>query len=168
MKSIILAVATALTLTSSYAFSAETTTDIEPIRNDYGYAGFGLGPFPLIVPVFSAGYRTQHGHHGADVFGSVSTLVFVTQLKAAAQYLYYFQPDLSSQFYAGGGLGVSTLFKKNAYVSPELVFGKQYTTDKGETRFLQAQISFPTFRCAPHTHRPFYMPLVVISYGIGF
>ena len=149
----------------------------EEVQTSFPYVGFGLGPFPVLVPSFSAGYRTQEGHHGADLSIYGSTLVFITELKTSALYHYYFKPNLCSQFYIGGGFGMNAFLDKkfrpvfgkdtHVYLSPEFVFGKQYINEAGDTRFFQAQISWPTFPSDGH-HRPFYMPLVVFSYGIGF
>jgi hypothetical protein len=162
-RNILIAIAS-MTLGCSFVFSDEMC---EPVRDSFGYMGIGIGPLPFLVPSFSVGYRTQNGHHGADVSAYVSTVVAITQLKTSALYHYYFKPNPCSQFYVGGGLGVSTLFHRAVYFSPELAFGKQYINDAGDTRFFQAQISWPTFNTS-RPHRPFYMPLVVFSYGIRF
>lgn len=166
-----------LTLGSNSLFSEETPSKkTEVVRDSFGYVDIGIGPLPLLVPSFAVGYRTQKDHHGADISTYVSTVVALTQFKTSALYLYYFKPDLCSQFYIGGGLGVSTFWNKrfqpafhrhaNPYISPELAFGKQYRNESGDTRFFQTQISWPTIPCG--SHRPFFMPLVVFSYGIGF
>ncbi len=165
-----------LTLLIGSLFANETT----PAKADtaMGYFEIGLGPFPVPLPVFGVGYRFQRGHHGVDVPFQVSTIVAVTQVKSSLIYQYYFKPNLKSEFYMGAGAEVSGLFynrhqKTTFLFSPEFLVGKQYINDAGDTRFMQAQISWPTFGI--HTSkrhngvsRPFWGPLVVFSYGMGF
>ncbi len=153
------------------AASANETTRVE---QSFGYVGLGLGPFPIPLPAFSAGFRSQAGHHGFDVNLQAQTIIEATQLKMNGLYLHFFKPNVASEFYAGGGLGVSTVFghhHDHAFlISPELVFGKQYRNESDDTRFFQAQMSFPTLPVDSdfHAHRVFWFPLVVLSYGIGF
>lgn len=148
-----------------------------PIYPAYGttYGELGLGPFPLPVPVFGLGYREQIGHHGWDLSLKVSTVVCATHLKGSLIHHYYFKPDLRSQFYVGAGASMGALFghhdwDSTALASPEFVFGKQYLTQTGGLRFFQAQASFPTltFNRKHHKSEPFWMPLVVLSYGVLF
>lgn len=152
------------------------------VTNSIGYFSIGVGPLPLLLPNFGLGYRFQRNHQGADISLQVATIVTITQVKANLIYDYYFKPNLNSQFYLGLGVGVSGLFenkrhwkKSTACFSPELVFGKQYQNETKDLRFTQIQISFPTFnirkfpeRKFSRKHDTFYMPLVVLSYGICF
>ncbi len=161
----------ALSLICTRASASESQMEEEHIQKDYGYVGMGVGPLPFPLPVFLAGYRGQKDHHGVDIFTTVSTIVKLTQLKMGTQYLHYFHPNLKEQLYAGGGVSLSALIhhKTDFYASPEFVFGKQYVNEQNATHFLQAQISFSTLRISRnHNHRLFYMPLVIVSYGIGF
>ena len=170
----------ALTLLVGSLFASETPTPEVPpkVESSMGYFEIGLGPFPLPLPAFGLGYRMQNGHHGLDLPLQVSTIVSITQIKGSILYEYYFKPNLKSEFYVGGGLGTSGLFthkfhKAQLLLSPEFVVGKQYINEAGDTRFMQAQISWPTFAVYTSSHHkkvshPFWMPLVVFSYGMGF
>jgi hypothetical protein len=152
----------------------DSATDIQ---NSFGYFDIGLGPAPIPLPIFGIGYRSQINHHGVGFSLNTSTIVAVTQVKGNVLYHYYFKPNLKSQFYAGGGLGVGSLFGRKERtvfsLSPEFVFGKEYQTETNDRRFFQLQISWPTFGIDPRhnrefRHSTFYFPLVVFSYGIGF
>jgi hypothetical protein len=136
------------------------------------YGELGLGPFPLPLPVFGVGYREQMGHHGWDLSLKASTVVCATHLKGSLIHHYYFNPDLRSQFYMGAGASAGVLFAHHTrpLISPEFVFGKQYLTKSGGLRFFQAQCSFPTlvFNKKHHDSEVFWMPLVVLSYGVMF
>lgn len=158
-----------LTLVSLGSISAEEAPEV--IQNDMGYASMGLGPFPLPIPYLGIGYRLQRNHHGADVSLKSATVIHVTQLKGSALYHYYFSPNLSSQMYAGLGVGVSGVFSKRkdyrTYISPEFVVGKQYLNEVGGKRFFQAEVSWPTFDIRKPKDNTL-VPLVVLSYGIGF
>jgi hypothetical protein len=144
-----------------------------PVEQTIGYATLGVGPLPLPLPTFGLGLRTQTNHHGFDLSLQAATLVEITQLKASALYQHYFKPNLASQFYVGGGIGTSVLFFDDTFflLSPELVFGKQYQNEAQDTRFFQAQISFPTLNLTRHYHYHddlLLFPAVVLTYGIGF
>ena len=143
------------------------------IHQQFGYASMGLGPFPIPLPVFGLGYRTQTGHHGIDLSLQTSTVVIATAVKANILYLHYFKPSYTSEFYAGGGIspGVLLGLGNRAFISPEFVVGKQYRNESDDLRFFQMQVSFPTFsQKSPHHHRIDILdvPLVVFSYGLGF
>lgn len=164
-----LAALAAFSIATASSFANETCDCCcaEPIRDRFNYVDIGVGPLPIPFPYFGIGNRAQNDCHGRDFSLQVATIGVFTQVKASALYLHYFHPNLYSQFYAGGGIGISGLFshrKAEIAGSPEFVFGKQYINCQGDTRFFQMQTSFPTFT----HHRPFYMPLVVFSYGIGF
>lgn len=73
------------------------------VQNAFTHLDLGLGPFPLPLPSFALGHRNQWGHHGFNAALFVSTVVYITQLKASMAYLRYFKPNLKSQFYAGLG-----------------------------------------------------------------
>ncbi|MBF8262862.1 MAG: hypothetical protein HW387_527 [Parachlamydiales bacterium] len=177
----------AFVLFSSAAMATETTQETpasKEVEQSMGYFSIGLGPFPLPLPNFAFGYRNQTGHHGYDVSLQAATVVVATQIKMNALYHHYFKPNLESQFYAGGGLGVSALVGGHNVVtmvdghnvvaiSPEIVFGKQYRNKTNDTRFIQAQISFPTVDIGRvhgyYSHdNVLWFPLMVVSYGMGF
>lgn len=159
-----------ITLTAPFlVLNADEPKKPTPIHDRSGYVDLGLGPFPLPLPVFGVGYREQWNHHGLDNHLQVATIVQATVLKGSTHYLYYFKPNLASQFYVGGGASVGGLFVKHGrdkfIVSPDLVVGKQYTNEAGEKRFFQAQTSWPTFT---QTGKSMYFPMVVLSYGFMF
>lgn len=146
------------------------------VKQQYGYLSVGLGPFPLPLPAFAAGYRAQSNHNGVDLSLQVQTIIACTQLKANLLYLHYFNPNLASQFYVGGGVSPSYIFvdscfrdKNKFLLSPEFVFGQQYRNKSNDLRFFQMQLSYPTITKFKHDHiKTMQFPLVIFSYGIGF
>jgi hypothetical protein len=174
MKKFVIAglLATPFIFADAPAPSEEEATDV---KSQKAYISLGLGPFPIPMPIFGMGGRFQSNHHGADIslqgisFGSSFTL-----LKQNVDYLYYFKPKLASQFYIGGGVSGTEIFSKHgtchAYLSPQVVIGKQYTNTDGDVRFFQAQID-PVFLDLNKIHKRQSwgtFPAVVISYGICF
>lgn len=150
------------------------------LRKSYNYFEVGFGPFPLPIPAFALGHRFQQNHHGQDISLYVSTIVAITQVKLDALYHYYPKPNLRSQFYLGGGLGVSGLFATDSHadnhlicLSPEFVMGREFLNKTGDRRFLQMKVGFPTYEIGSlnslgaHNHVLYY-PIVVLSYGICF
>jgi hypothetical protein len=109
------------------------------------------------------GGRYQNGHHGFDGSLQASSLLFFNFVKVNANYLYYFKPNLDSQWYIGAGAGLTQPFsslsarRPAVYVSPQLVVGKQYANEHGSLRHFQAEISWLD-----------EFPVAVISYGISF
>lgn len=179
-------------MTSGLLFGEEYALEKTPITwketaavnvtSSIGYFSIGVGPLPVPLPNFGLGYRFQRNHHGFDLSLQAATIVAVTQAKVSLLYDYYFKPNLNSQFYMGLGASASGLFENKKHwkkttgsFSPELMFGKQYQNEAKDLRFLQLQISFPTFSIKKFPERKFtgkhhilYMPLVVLSYGICF
>lgn len=157
-----------------FPFIAAFASSSKPVELSCCYLQMGVGPLPLPVPNFGVGYRCQHGHHGYDLSLQVATVVSITGVKGNALYHYYFKPNLNSQFYVGGGIGAGYLFVQahnsahTALISPELVFGKTYLNKNNARRFVQAQVSFPTYEWDHSPHCFVLIPLVVFSYGIGF
>jgi hypothetical protein len=177
-------------LASSLAFADEAPTaefaatqlapvaaEAEAVKASYGYVSLGLGPFPIPMPLLGVGGRYQNGHHGFD--GSLQFFTLgrsFTIAKENFDYLYYFKPNLASQFYVGGGLGVTEIFSQGrtrAFLSPQIILGKQYTNKAGDVRYFQAQID-PVFLDLNKVHRREHhhmvgtFPAVVLSYGICF
>lgn len=153
------------------------------VQQKFGYFSAGLGPFPIPLPAFSAGFRAQSGHNGIDTSLQAQTIVFATGLKGNVLYLYYPKPNKLSQFYMGGGIGPGYVFIHGSrfhdnpgfLLSSEFVFGKQYRNETDDLRFFQLQVSFPTFEFYKHsmswkfhTSGPVFFPFTIISYGIGF
>lgn len=154
----------------------EIEQEAAPVEASYGYVSLGLGPFPLPLPLFGVGGRYQKGHHGFD--GSIQFISFgsgFTLAKENLDYLYYFKPNLESQFYVGGGVAFTEVWGRGymrALLSPQVILGKQYTNDSGDVRYFQAQID-PVFLDlnAAYKHgrtRVGTFPAVVLSYGICF
>jgi hypothetical protein len=158
---------------------------LSPVTQSTPYATLGLGPCPIPLPTFGLGYRKQIDHHGFDLSLQGTTVIEMSALKFSTLYNYYFKPNLSSQFYTGFGLGTGAFFNHRTtfFLSPELTFGKQYQNESHDTRFFQAEISFPTFSFSKHQgyyrtwedtdsslyrHEVTLFPLVVLTYGIGF
>jgi hypothetical protein len=142
----------------------------------YGYVSLGLGPFPLPAPLLGFGGRYQNGHHGVD--GSVQFFTMGSNFTIAKEnidYLHYFKPNLASQFYMGAGLGFTEVWTRHsnvqAFFSPQLILGQQYTNDSGDVRFFQAQIDpvFVHLNTITKKHRRVgTFPAVVLTYGICF
>ena len=151
-----------------------------PVRNSFFHFDLGSGPYPLPIPTFSMGYRKQLGHQGIDLTLQASTIVYLTQAKLSAFYIFYFNPGLHGQIYIGQGLGGSAVFQSSkrydtclAAISPELLIGKEYVGRTGSYRLVQMEISFPTYsfgriKNLKKNQRIIYYPLIVVSYGICF
>ena len=175
-------------LASSLAFADEASNtetmmavpaavETEPVKASYGYVSLGLGPFPIPMPLLGIGGRYQNGHHGFD--GSLQFFTLgnsFTIAKENLDYLYYFKPNLASQFYVGGGIGITEAISRGrvqAFLSPQVILGKQYTNKAGDVRYFQAQID-PVFLDLNKVHRREHhrmlgtFPAVVLSYGICF
>ncbi|MBS0614966.1 MAG: hypothetical protein JSR58_00250 [Verrucomicrobia bacterium] len=141
-----------------------------PVTSSKGYLDIGLGPCPVPLPNFGIGYRGQQNHNGFDFSLNAATVVHATQIKGAALYQYFFKPNLKSQFYVGGGPALSYAFTSKGHVwllAPEVVFGKQYQNEAGDTRFMQVSVEWPTFALERH-HTIVKFPLVYFTYGIMF
>lgn len=165
-----------LTLLTGSLIASESDMPQDPkVKDHYFYGSFNLGPVPFPIPGFGVGYRTQHDHFGLDTHLQLTTIGYGSQLKYQAMGLYYFKPKKTSQFYTGLGASSSILFlkanlKKNIWIaSPEWSFGKAYLNENQERRYLELQVSFPTFGLAEYKDKKaWYFPLCVFSYGIGF
>lgn len=136
---------------------------IEPIKTSYGYFCVGIGPIPLPAPLVGIGGRSQKGHHGFDCSLQISSLILISTAKMNLNYLYYFKPNLDSQFYMGAGLsliGVSSVTSDGwrVYPGPQLVIGKQYPSKKGSKCHFQAEIN-------PWIFKKGVLPTVVLSWG---
>jgi hypothetical protein len=137
-----------------------------PVVASYGYYCVGIGPLP--APLVGVGGRYQNGHHGFDGSLQVSTLLLISTVKANANYLYYFYPNLDSQWYMGAGLSWMKVIvptvreRKLGSVSPQLVVGKQYTNKHGSLRHFQAEIGLND------VYRANFPVSIVFSYGISF
>jgi hypothetical protein len=142
------------------------------VEASYGYYCAGLGPLPLPAPLVGVGRRYQNGHHGFDGSLQVSSFfLLVNMAKINANYLYYFNPNLKSQFYLGAGVGLAGVAMlsndpKRLYLSPQLVVGKQYTNKEGSFCHLQAEIT--TINLDLTRNHPAFFPAVILSYGVSF
>lgn len=143
-----------------------------PVKASYKYVNFGVGTLPFPAPVLGLGVRGQRGHHGFDASVQISSIGISTTIKENIDYLYYFKPNLASQYYLGGGFGFSQYVilieggKQEMLLSPQIVFGKQYTTKAGGVRYFQMQID-PVFTSLTRSYSGAY-PAIVLSYGICF
>ena len=158
-----------LTLTAPFlALNGDEPKQPEVVHDRSGYVDLGVGPLPFLVPVFGIGCREQWGHHGLDSQAQVATIIEATSVRGTTRYLYYFKPNLASQFYVGGGVSVGGLIAKHgkskSLLSPNFVVGKQYKNEAGDKRFFQAETSWPTVT----QDKTLYYPLVVLSYGFMF
>ena len=154
----------------------EIEKEAAPVESSYGYASLGVRPLPIPIPLFGLGWRYQNGHHGFD--GSLQFVSFgksLTLTKENLDYLYYFKPNLASQFYVGGGVAFTEFWSHGhlrVLLSPQVVVGKQYTNDTGGVRYFQVQID-PLFldlkrMCKNRLTFVATYPAVVFSYGICF
>jgi hypothetical protein len=173
-----------LAIACTYADEIPTTENNQPeakvapstVEASHGYLSLGLGPFPIPMPIFGIGGRFQKGHHGFDVSVQATTVISLTVVKENFLYLHYFKPNLASQFYVGGGFGITEIFQKfksshqrtPILASPQFIFGKEYTNDSGDRRFFQAQVDFPFVNLNSKHDRIVKFPAVVVSYGICF
>jgi hypothetical protein len=153
----------------------DDTKHLDSTRDSYFYGSFNLGPAPIPLPGFGIGFRNQHNHTGVDTHLQLTTIGYASQLKYQAAGLYYFKPNLKSQMYTGLGASASYLFgganlkKGHVIASPEWCFGKTYLNENNQRRYLELQVSFPTFLIdSKKEPKPMYYPLCVFSYGIGF
>jgi hypothetical protein len=177
MKTKILTLFIAIALTATtFAHASEPSSLPIPVEQKMGYVSIGTGPLPILLPVFSGGYRFQSGSYGGDFPLQVITLGEATHMKTSALFHYYPKPNLNSQWYFGGGIGPGAYFEKiwsrkwksGFTFSPELVIGQQYRTKAGNSRFLQAQISIPTIASKKSHIETIKIPLVIVNYGFGF
>ncbi len=178
----------------SSQMSAEEPAPQQSIENSFGYVDVGFEVPIIPIPALGLGYRKQWDHDGLDLSFRVASLgELITQAKASASFLHYFNPNLEGEYYWGIGLGVSwikievfkgawrnsggTLSGQSVCLSPEFIFGKQFKTSSGGTRFWQFQTSFPTYAASnPHYftgghlchQRWLLLPLITFSYGFGF
>jgi hypothetical protein len=144
----------------------------EDIEDSTFYAD--VGTLLLINPTGGVGYRLQHNHHGLDIAARLS-LGFTLQAKLSGMYVYYCNPQDSSQYYVGvGGAGLYLralrLFggsKSSFGLCSELLFGKEFHTDSFQRRFLQIQIGFPTYYFNTSIDGAF-IPMPTITYGFMF
>jgi len=154
----------------------EMEKEAAPVEASYGYVSLGLGPFPELMPIFGVGGRYQKGHHGFDgsiQFGTLGR--HFTAAKENFNYLYYFNPNLASQFYVGGGIAFTETWSHShfdVFFSPQAVVGKQYTNKNGGVRYFQVQID-PVFLDLKRVFKDGHMrgsavPAVVLSYGLCF
>jgi len=154
----------------------EIEKEAAPVKASYGYVNLGIGPLPLPMPIFGVGGRFQNGHHGFDgslQFGTLGR--YFTFAKENFNYLYYFNPNLASQFYVGGGIAFTEFWERShmdVLLSPQAVVGKQYTNKEGGVRYFQVQID-PVFLDLKRTYKKGHMrgavsPAVVFSYGLCF
>lgn len=143
------------------------------------HLSIGSGPYPLPLPVLSAGYRAQSGHSGFDLTLSMTSVYYLSQIKITPSYLFYINPSIESELYIGLGVqGGSIAVKKSKTVdfftaSPIYLFGKEYLGKTGEKRFIQLEVGLPTYNFSKKKGfwsewNILYIPLICVTYGICF
>lgn len=162
-------------------FASDSLEEAKEILNQYGYVNLGLGPLPFPVPTLGGGYRRQRNQHGLDL--NASAVIVAPErvgVKWAGRYLHYFSPNLDRQFYLGAGPSISSIFVYGGArwsglgVSPEFLFGREYRTYKGKTRFWEVVVDFPTYASNDNVYKWgndghfIYFPYVYAQYGWGF
>ena len=159
--------------------------EVPVVEASYGYVNFGLGLFPLPmgwrtivvpIPLLGVGGRYQKGQHGFDgSFQFISFKGFDTLQKKISTTFIQFKPNLASQWYVGGGVGVTQIWSRGhitPFLAPQMILGKQYTNKAGSARYFQAQID-PVSLDLKHTYKKghpliYPFPVIVLSYGICF
>ncbi|MDX8431043.1 MAG: hypothetical protein SNF33_04475 [Candidatus Algichlamydia australiensis] len=151
-------------------FSTANANETEYASDSFVYGSLGTEMPGNLLPVFGLGFRGQSGHNGFDMHAQGAAYGETQMVKGALSYLYYFQPNLQGQFYAGLGASVKQIFDRTKTLSteekyrgvngngeryhkwirerhdvlsvaPELTLGKQYISNGGGRRFFQAQIT---------------------------
>ncbi len=138
--------------------------EVPVVEASYRYGCVGIGPLPVPLPLVGIGGRYQKGHHGFDGSLQGFSIILINVAKINANYLYYFNPNLDSQWYIGAGaalFGVLALDTKKVYLAPQLVIGKQYTNIHGSVRHFQVEI-------APYVIGERTFPTATFSYGFSF
>ena len=108
------------------------------VENKFNYWGIGVG-IPTLVSV-KFGHREQKGRHGFEYGVGMTPLVVVTEGHVFGSYLYYPNPDLTSQSYVGVGLRAGGLLDtrhKFGYIAPGVMLGKEYKAGPKSRRFVQ-------------------------------
>ncbi len=176
-------------LLTSFVLSAEevatvSQTEKNCVRSSNVYTSIGVGPLPILLPVFGVGYRASWNHHGFDTSAQVATIGKVTGLRWNLLYSFIVHPNPQGQTYVDLGAAAGTVFHHGlagVFASPELVVGRQWMNKSGEKRFCQAEINFPSFTWK-HDHKELcfggkhhferkdvsFFPIVTVSYGFLF
>ncbi len=178
MKNVLLAVGLFFT-NPEFLFALEEQPSVifekpSDVTNQYGYIELGvLGPVfcSYVLPEIAVGYRAQKGPHGFDANLQIATLGFSSVAKFGLHYLHYFKPDVQNETYFGvgpaiggclfifsGGLGGGEYA-----IAPEFILGKQYRTDGGNLRHIQANVIWPIIFSDNN-----WYSLFSISYAWGF
>ena len=137
-------------------------------QNDYVYIDLGIGPAPILIPQFGAGYRYQTESHGYDVNFKFTTVIDYSAMKFGANYLYFPNPNPKEQFYFGAGPAIGILFVGDRFFafSPEFLLGWQTLSSEGNPRHWQANILWPALM--PNDGFISVYPLVSASYAWSY
>jgi hypothetical protein len=167
-------------LLSAHLMAQETLeqTKTSANRESNTYASIGVGPLPILLPVFGIGHRESWNHHGFDTSLQVATIVSITALRYNLLYSYIVHPNPEGQTYLNLGAAVGTIFHhglSSIFTSPEFIVGREWTNSSKEKRFCQVEISFPNFswhyKHHPNefkNHNLHYFPIATLSYGFMF
>lgn len=173
MRKLFIGIALALTpfMSTNASEHEEIMNNNCPVRQQFAYVDFGVGPFPVLFPSVKLGYRTQNNHHGVDVaVQGTSFYPAFSYVKGSVAYQYYVCPNLCSQVYVGLGLAGGKIYYDSPceslfFLSPEVSIGKQ----SGDS-FVQLTINSPIYhamRLEPilKNYRSMYTPCITLSFG---
>jgi hypothetical protein len=173
MKKLILFLGS-LSLFANEAF--ETKKQEKQLINDhYFYGTFGVGPAPIPFPQFGLGFRNQINHGGVDInIKALSAFGVATIASYQTSALYYFNPNLKSQFYTGIGASINCGFEHFGFhnfwaAAPVWIFGKSYLNNEGNRRFFELEVKTPSIllssgSAGKHT----FFPFCTFTYGLKF
>jgi len=148
----------------------------KPTVNDhYLYGTFGVGPLPAPIPNLGLGFRNQINHGGVDINLKVLPVFGVATLVSyQTSGLYYFKPNLKSQFYTGLGASINCGFEHFHYNSfwaaaPVWLFGKSYLNNEGSRRFFELEVKVPSvLLSSKNAGSATYFPFCSLTYGVKF
>lgn len=150
----------------------------ESTSNAFPYVDVGFGFLPVPSPIVGMGARFQRKHIGLDLSLQAATIIVLTALKENINFIFYPEPDLSSQLYVGVGLGAFEVIDSHGHIrgflSPQLLIGKEYVNENGSRHYLQGRIDCPLIRqdwMTSHKYRhgsQKFLASVIFSYGFCF
>lgn len=139
----------------------------------YQYATFGLGPV-IFIPQVGTGYRSHGVQHGWDTSLNLSSIILIHYINCTINYHYYFQNDIANPIYAGIGVNGGAIFANCTDVqvftlSPNFVFGREFTSRRNKKTFLEANIAAPLWNAHKlRMKNRVDLPLVTVKYGFSF
>jgi len=159
------------------AYASETSPEecccSEPtVHSSFGYLTAGIGPIPCPGLNIGVGKRFVTGESTGMDFGvQASTVLFVSAVKGYANHLWYFNQKPRSQWYVGFGGSVGGVlfmgfcdFTINGFGAPNILFGREFLTRKGNKRFIEIETMYPLFLFQEFVN----CPAVTIKFGFAF